>query len=179
LQDSYAHVSDIHDSYIWAEFKGLDGKPFTSWSGNLVFGLFINVINPYGNKNASKHALITFIVLVCMSFPYHMRFLPKNNFLVGISPGPKEPSLTQKNWILNPVVEQLKALWISCLTLSQTYFHPEGCDIHAALLHCFANLPALRRALGFPGHISNNFMCSFCETSKTNIKNLDKLSWKC
>ncbi|PLW29090.1 hypothetical protein PCASD_19745 [Puccinia coronata f. sp. avenae] len=48
---------------IWAEFKGLDGKPFTSRSGNLVFSLFIDAINPYGKKNAGKHASITFIVL--------------------------------------------------------------------------------------------------------------------
>jgi hypothetical protein len=162
---------------LWAEFQGPDGQPFTSQSGNLVFGLFIDAINPYGNKQSGKHASITFMVLVCLSFPYQLRFLPEHIFLVGIAPGPKEPSLTQTNWILKPVVEQLKNLWMSGLRLSQTHRHPQGRHIHAALVPCFADLPALRRALGFPGHSSNKFMCSFCDTSKTNIKNLDTSTW--
>jgi hypothetical protein len=170
-------VSDIHGSKVWAEFQGPDGEPFTRRSGNLVFGLFIDAINPYGNKTAGKHASITFMVLVCMSLPYQLRFLPQNIFLVGIAPGPKEPSLTQTNWILKPIVEQLKALWASGLTLSRTHRHPEGRHVRAALVPCFADLPALRRALGFPGHSSNKFMCSFCDVSKAKINNLDMASW--
>jgi hypothetical protein len=50
--------------------------------------------------------------------------------------------------------------------------------VFAALLPCFADLPALRQALGFAGHALNKFMCSFCDTSKKDINNLDMKSWK-
>jgi hypothetical protein len=174
---SSGRVSDIHGSRIWRQFEGPDGEIFTKQSGNLIFGLFIDAINPYGNKQAGKHASITFMVLVCMSLPYQLRFLPENLFLVGIAPGPKEPSLTQTNWILKPMVEQLNALWNTGLSLSCTHRHPQGRHIRAALVPFFADLPALRRALGFPGHASNKFMCSFCDVSKSNIKNLDRETW--
>jgi hypothetical protein len=70
-------VSDIHGLSLWKEFKGHDGESFTSRSGNPVFGLFIDAINPYGNKQAGKHASITFMVLVCLSLPFEIRYLPE------------------------------------------------------------------------------------------------------
>ncbi|KAI7954019.1 hypothetical protein MJO28_006566 [Puccinia striiformis f. sp. tritici] len=170
-------ITDIHDSPIWREFKAPNGSPFTASSGNLIFGLFIDGINPYGSKQGGKHVSITFVVLVCLTLPYALRFLPENIFLVGIAPGPKEPSLTQTNWILNPLVQQLKSLWDVGLYLSCTPRHPEGRHIFAALLPVFADLPALRRAVGFAGHASGNHMCSFCTTKKKEIRNLDRDSW--
>ncbi|WAQ93272.1 hypothetical protein PtA15_18A330 [Puccinia triticina] len=56
---SHEMITDIHDSAIWHEFKGPDGSPFTATSGNLVFGLFIDGINPYGSKQGGKHVSIT------------------------------------------------------------------------------------------------------------------------
>ncbi|WAR63261.1 hypothetical protein PtB15_18B343 [Puccinia triticina] len=173
---SHEMITDIHDSAIWHEFKGPDGSPFTATSGNLVFGLFIDGINPYGSKQGGKHVSITFVVLVCLTLPYSLRFLPENVFLVGIAPGPKEPSLTQTNWILNPLVQQLKSLWTNGLFLSSTPLHPKGRQIFAALLPVFADLPALRRAIGFAGHASAEFMCSFCNILKENIRNLAEWS---
>ncbi|WAQ90201.1 hypothetical protein PtA15_12A187 [Puccinia triticina] len=169
---SHEMITDIHDSAIWHEFKGPDGSPFTATSGNLVFGLFIDGINPYGSKQGGKHVSITFVVLVCLTLPYSLRFLPEIVFLVGIAPGPKEPSLTQTNWIFNPLVQQLKSLWTNGLFLSSTPLHPKGRQIFAALLPVFADLPALRRAIGFAGHASAEFMCSFCDILKENIRNL-------
>ncbi|KNZ50350.1 hypothetical protein VP01_4476g3 [Puccinia sorghi] len=119
-------VSDIHESYQWKNFRGIDGRPFTARSGNLVFGMFVDGINPYGNKAAGKHATIFFMVLVCLTLPISHRFLPANVFLVGIAPGPKEPSLTQTNWLLAPLVDDLKMLWRPGLSLSSTHRHREG-----------------------------------------------------
>ncbi|KAI7948522.1 hypothetical protein MJO29_010187 [Puccinia striiformis f. sp. tritici] len=87
--------------------------------------------------------------MVCLSLPVSMRYNPKDIFLVGIAPGPKEPSLEQTNWILQPIIDQLAVLWKSGLCLLKTFQHPQGRVVSAALLTFFADLPALCRALGF------------------------------
>ncbi|PLW31340.1 hypothetical protein PCANC_19621 [Puccinia coronata f. sp. avenae] len=72
--------------------------------------------------------------------------------------------------------EQLKLLWSPGVYLLQTCQHPKGRLIRAALLPFFADLPALRRSLGFAGHNAKR-MCSFCLIDKKDIKNFDKQSW--
>ncbi|PLW33130.1 hypothetical protein PCASD_17572 [Puccinia coronata f. sp. avenae] len=169
-------ISDIQESRAWREFLGPNGQQFTSDSGNITFAMFMDGINPYGNRQAGKHASVTFVIMVCLSLPVELRYRPENIFLVGIAPGPKEPSLEQTNWILRPVVEQLKSLWSTGTYLSKTYQYPQGRLIRAALLPFFADLPALRRALGFAGHNARR-MCSYCLIDKKDIKNFDTNSW--
>lgn len=170
-------VNDIHQSYEWKRFRNKDGTQFTAHSGNLTFGMFIDGINPFGNKTSGHKATITFIVLVCLTLPIRMRYLPENLFLAGIAPGPKEPSLEQSNHILSPVVTQLQALWDEGIFLNQTPSHPNGRQIRAALLVLIADLPALRGSLGFASHNATNF-CSFCFLTIQEIDNLDPDSWR-
>lgn len=170
-------VHDIHESFAWKDFRDDDNTQFTAKSGNLTFGLFIDGINPFGNKQAGRKVSITFVVLVCLTLPYKLRFLPENIFLVSIAPGPHEPALEQTNWILSPIVLELQSLWDSGLTLSKTPMHPGGRMIRAALLPVIADLPALRRSLGLAGVRSKNF-CSFCHLPIQHVNNIDQNSWK-
>ncbi|MBW0473531.1 hypothetical protein O181_013246 [Austropuccinia psidii MF-1] len=172
--DSEAH--DIQHSIMWKQFLGPNQTQFTKHSGNLTFGMFMDAINPYGNRQAGKNSSITFIVLVCLSLPLYLRYQPQNLFLVGIAPGPKEPSLEEVNWVLRPIVEQLKVLWDPGLHLSQMHMYPKGRMIFAAILPFFADLPALRRALGFAAPTANR-MCSYCLLEKSQINNLDPQTW--
>ncbi|PLW47246.1 hypothetical protein PCANC_12430 [Puccinia coronata f. sp. avenae] len=174
--NNMADMSDIQESRLWWEFLGPNGKQFSAHSGNLIFGMFVDGINPYGNRQAGKHASFTFMMLVCLSLPVSLRYLPKNVFLFGIAPGPKEPSLEQTNQIFRPLVEQLKSLWNPGVYLSQTFQHPQGRLICAALLPFFDDLPALQRSLGFAGHNAKR-MFSFCLIDKKDIKNFDKQTW--
>ncbi|KAI7945993.1 hypothetical protein MJO29_012381 [Puccinia striiformis f. sp. tritici] len=169
-------MSDIHDSRTWKEFCGPDGRQFTSNASNITFGMFMDGINPYGNRQAGKHASVTFIILVCLSLPVSLWYSPENIFIAGIAPGPKEPSLEEVNWILRPVIEQLKSLWEPGVQLSKTYKHSTGRLVFAALLPFFADLPALRRALGFAS-TSAERMCSYCLLKKNNINNIEQESW--
>lgn len=136
----------------------------------------MDAINPYGNKAAGKQASITFIVMVCLTLPWNIRYLPENIFLVGIAPGPKEPKVDEINWILKPIVEQLKQLWIPGIRLSRTADYPQGRLVKAGLLPFFGDLPALRRTLGFAS-CNHNLFCSFCYLKKKDIVNLESNTW--
>ncbi|POV98306.1 hypothetical protein PSHT_14103 [Puccinia striiformis] len=174
--DATMQMSDIQDSRVWKEFRGPDGRQFTAEASNITFGMFMDGINPYGNRQAGKHASVTFIILVCLSLPVSLRYRPENIYIAGIAPGPKEPSLEEVNWIIRPVIEQLKSLWESGLYLSRTYQHLTGRLIHAALLPFFADLPALRRSLGFAS-TSAKRLCSYCLIQNTEINNIESESW--
>jgi hypothetical protein len=121
-----ANMSDIQESRLWREFLGPNGEQFSAHLGNLIFGMFVDGINPYSNRQAGKHALVTFMILVFLSLPVSLCYLPKNVFLVAIAPGPKEPLLEQTNQILRLLVEQLKSLWSPGVYLLQTCQHPKG-----------------------------------------------------
>lgn len=175
--NSNEEIGDIHQSYEWKNFQDDDGSQFTAHSGNLTFGMFTDGINPFGNKTSGHKASITFIVLVCLTLPIHLRYLPENLFLAGVAPGPKEPSLEQSNHILSPVVTQLQALWNEGIFLNQTPSHPNGRRIRAALLVVIADLPALRGALGFASHAATN-LCSFCFLTHKDITNFNPESWR-
>ncbi|POW13091.1 hypothetical protein PSTT_03985 [Puccinia striiformis] len=169
-------VKDIHDSQAWKQFSGPDGNQFTSSSHNLTFSLYTDAINAFGNRQAGKHASITFLVLICLTLPVELRFRPENIFIAGIAPGPKEPSLEQINWILQPVVQQLNRLWNPGLRLSRTHKYPGGRHIFGALLTFLGDLPAVRRALGFSS-TSSNHVCSYCLLTLPEITNFNSTSW--
>lgn len=172
-----ASISDIHESRIWKEFKGPDGQQFTARSGNLVFAMFVDAINPFGNKASGHHVSITFVVLVCLTLPVTLRHRPENIFLVGIAPGPREPSLEQMNWILLPLVTQLQNIWSPGLLLARTHSCPRGRLVRAALIPFIADIPSLRRSLGFPSARARYF-CSCCHLINKEIENLDPQSWR-
>ncbi|POV98945.1 hypothetical protein PSTT_14106 [Puccinia striiformis] len=169
-------VHDIHDSSSWKLFLGPNGQQFTASSNHLAFCLYTDGINAFGNRQAGKHASITFLILVCLTLPVELRFLPENIYIAGIAPGPSEPSLEQTNWILRPVVEQLKLLWNPGLSLSRTHNFPEGRHVHGALFTFLADLPATRRALGFSS-TSSAHICSYCLLTQNEITNFDSSSW--
>jgi hypothetical protein len=169
-------VKDIHDSRAWKQFSGPDGKQFTGSSHNLTFCLYTDAINAFGNRQAGKHASITFLILICLSLPLELRFRPEYIFIAGIAPGPKEPSLEQTNWILRPLVQQLNLLWNPGLHLSRTHQHSGGRRIFGALFTFLGDLPAVRRALGFSS-TSSTHLCSYCLLTKDKITNFDSKSW--
>ncbi|KAF9442380.1 hypothetical protein P691DRAFT_612680, partial [Macrolepiota fuliginosa MF-IS2] len=56
--------------------------------------------NPYGNKQSGKQVSISAIYMTYLNLPCDIQNHIKNVFLVGIVPGPKEPSITQVNHLL-------------------------------------------------------------------------------
>ena len=115
-------------------------------------------------------------VMLCISLPLDLCYCPENIFLVGIAPSKKEPCLEQVNFILRTIIEQLKVLWSTGLFLTRTARHPQGRLVFAGLLPFFADLPALRRTLGFASPNAHR-MCSFCLLTRDKIKNIETESW--
>lgn len=133
--------------------------------------------NPYTNKESGKRATVGAIYLVCLNLLAGIRHDVVNMFLVGVIPGPHEPSKEQINHILRPLVDDLLQLWHFGYFLTSTTNYPLGRLIRGAVVPLICDLPATRQMSGFAGHSSNNF-CSFCTQKSLEIDNLDHKTWK-
>ncbi|KAL7284382.1 hypothetical protein ACG7TL_001672 [Trametes sanguinea] len=159
----------------FCHFRGPDGKLFSSQSGgavHLVFGLSVDWLNPRRNKQAGKSCSVGAVYLVCYNLPPKIRFKPENICLIGVIPGPSEPSLHQVNHFLRPLVDELLVLWHSGVYVSQTALHKSGHLVRGAVIPLICDLPALRKTAGFMGHSSKCF-CLCCLLKRLEINNLD------
>lgn len=173
IDKSYEHKRDaqrmqsIWDSPAW---KSLGS--FTTTVGNLTFSFYIDWFNPGGNKIAGKSVSCGAIMMFCLNLPYELQHLPENTYFVGITPPPKEPTLTGLTNLLDPVMARFDYLYRVGKTF-RTYRHPEGRHIRVAILPAIGDLLAMRKALGFAGVGSHRHFCSFCTLHKKDIEELD------
>jgi hypothetical protein len=108
-------VEDITTADGIRAIKGPDGVPFLSGARDqelrLLWCLSVDFFNPYHNKIAGKVASVGSIVLSCLLLPPNMRNKPENLYLVGIIPGPREPSGDKIDHFLRPLVNIMKESW--------------------------------------------------------------------
>lgn len=173
---------DILDAPELQGFMGPEGDPthpFLQGPGNegrLFFSLNMDGFNPLSNKESGKKDSTGAIYMVCLNLPPGIRYNFENMFLVGIIPGPHEPSKEQINHVLLPLVDDLLRIWTHGFFLTSTTKYPQGRLVHGAVVPLICDLPAARQMSGFAGHSSHNF-CSFCTLQAEDITNFNYGSW--
>ena len=172
-------LRDIWDGKVFREFKGPDGKLFIqpgSQEGRYIFSLCMDGFNPFIMKEAGKKVSVCSIYMVLLNLPVGVRYRVENMYLVGIIPGPREPSLEQINHVLGPLVDDLLCFWEPGVFIKHTAHYAKGRLCHAALIPVVCDLPAARQISGFASHASTHF-CSFCKLPLHDIDNLEANSW--
>lgn len=167
-------MHDIWDSKLWKTFKS-DGRNYTQASGNLVFGLYVDWFNPYGNGSAKKYSAGV-ILLICFSLPPNIRYHAENVFIYGITPGPREPGSQAMNHLLGPLIAELDNLWKG-VRFTKTSQYPHGRVFRVALWPLIADVPANRKISGFAGH-SATYFCSNCYITCQDVNNIEVDSYK-
>lgn len=117
-------------------------------------GLLINVdwFQPYKHVQYSVGA----IYIAILNFPRTLRYRRENMILVGVIPGPHEPSI-HINSFLEQLVHDLLKLWHGVEMLTS-----EGAQIICAAGLCnSSDIPATRKVGGFVGHGARKG-CSRC-----------------
>ena len=173
-------AQDIWDGSALRELRGPDGKQLfmdgPHGEARLVFGLNEDGFIPHGASNSHKQHAVGGMYMVCYNLPPEIRYDIENVFLVGIIPGPVEPSKDQMNHVLRPLVDDLLILWLDGIYLTQMPRFPHGRLVQAALIPLICDLPAARRVSGLGSH-SFKLFCSECKLLKRDINNLDSSQW--
>jgi len=175
IDKSYDHnpspdvMHTIWDSPAWQSLGS-----FTTTRGNLTFAYFIDWFNPLLNKTAGKTIFCGAIMLICLNLPYELQHLVENTFFAGITPPPKELSVTTITAVSDPIIDRLQALFHG--KIIRTRRHPDGIAKCVAVLPVIADLMAIRKVLGFAGIKAHNF-CSFCNLTHAEMDCLDPSYW--
>lgn len=172
-------MRDIWDGAAFRVFKGPDNQSFFRSPNNelrLAFSLFVDWFNPHGRKRQAKAVSIGAIYMICMNLPVHLRYRVENVYLVGIIPGPSEPSTSQMNHFLRPLVDELLQFWHTGYYFSRTATYESGRLVRAVVIPLVCDVPALRKVAGFMGHSGHSF-CSFCRLQDHDITNFDVDTW--
>jgi hypothetical protein len=169
---------DILGSQGIRNFLGPDQKtPFLEGPGNLIFSLAMDGFNPYGMSEAGKKVSVGAIYMICLNLPPELRYRFENIYLVGIIPGPSEPSLDQINYLLSPLVTDLLEFWEKGVRYSHTPNYPQGRTIRCAVVPLVCDLPAARKMSGFAS-FGATYFCSICLQKLRDIRDTDATTWE-
>ncbi|MBW0551315.1 hypothetical protein O181_091030 [Austropuccinia psidii MF-1] len=102
---------EIWDGLVWRSFTGtrnIHDPPFISIPGALAFSIYVDWFNTHGKS--TRFARIGPIILICLDLPPIEILKPENVYVAGIIPGLKEPTALQLNYLLMPLIKELKKL---------------------------------------------------------------------
>ncbi|MBW0479887.1 hypothetical protein O181_019602 [Austropuccinia psidii MF-1] len=136
--------------------------------GALAFSIYVDWFNAHGRS--TWLASIGPIMLICPNIPPSERLKPENVYVEVIIPGAKEPTSLQLNYLLMPLIKELKELWQG-YHFSPTSKGPSGSFIDVSILTAIADVVAMRKLNGFISHSGNHF-CTFCTIHKAQIEEI-------
>ena len=163
-RSGHTHM-DMFSGDALRQFSDCNGRTFLPSrpsEGRYVFGLSVDAFNPFLNKQAGKRASSTAIYMVLLNLPPSARYKVENMYLAGIVPGPREPSLTQINHLLRPLVDELLEFWDPGVWYTSTPRYATGKLVRVALVPLICDLKAARQVMGHGSHSAKKF-CSICD----------------
>ena len=131
---SNGSMSDIYDGRVWQNLQEVNDEPYLSFANNLCLALNVDWFNPYKQTPYLAGALY----LSILNLPRAKRFKAHNILLVGMIPGPHEPS--NLNPLLEPLVKDLQRLYEGIYVTVQS----KQVKIRAILTCITCDLPATR-----------------------------------
>lgn len=161
------------------DLKGPDGLPFISSTTSeirLCLGLFIDWFNSQGNYIGGKHKSTGAIYIIILNLPKAQREAPENMFPIFL-PGGREPTTSELNQLLRPLVDQLITLYENGMEI---FTSAQNCLILRAMLAIIiADTPAIKKIGGFASH-AHEWFCHYngCSLPRHELKtNLDPSVW--
>ena len=164
-------LSDVCDGALWQEFMCYNRENFLRAPYNYAVLLNCDWFQPFLHISYS----VGVIYLVLLNLPRQLRYKRENLIIVGIIPGPSEPSLNINSY-LSPLVSSLKDVWDS---ISMSIPQSGTIKIRCILLGVCCDLPAGRKVCGFVGHNANKG-CTKCYSTfsegfgKSNFSNFNR-----
>ncbi|MBW0539247.1 hypothetical protein O181_078962 [Austropuccinia psidii MF-1] len=159
---------EIWDGLVWRHFTGTRNfheYPFMYIPGELAFSIYVDWFNAHGKSTWLVSSGP--IMLICLNLPSSEILNPENVYVTGIIPGWKEPTALQLNYLLMPLIKELKELWQG-YHFSPTSTGPSGSFIFVAILMAIADVVAMGKLTGFLSHSGNHFF-NFCTIYKAQI----------
>ncbi|MBW0513063.1 hypothetical protein O181_052778 [Austropuccinia psidii MF-1] len=152
----------------WSGDASLALEIFMTIPGVLAFSIYVDWFDAHGKP--TQLVSIGLIMLICLNLPPGEILKPENVYVAGIILGPKEPNALQLNYLLMPLIKELKELWKG-YHFSPTSKDPSGSFIRVVILTDIAYGVAMHKLTGFISHSGNHF-CNFCTIHKVQIEEI-------
>ncbi|MBW0564724.1 hypothetical protein O181_104439 [Austropuccinia psidii MF-1] len=136
--------------------------------GALAFSVYVDWFNAHGRS--SYLASIGPIMLICLNLLPSERLKPENFYVAGLIPGQKGPAPLQLNYLLTPLIKELKELWQG-YHFSPTSTEPSESFICVAILTEITDVVAMHKLTGFISHSGSHF-CNFCPIRNAQIEEI-------
>lgn len=142
----------------------------------MLFGFGYDGFNPFHNKAGHKKVSVGAIFFICYNLPSELRLLPENIFLVGVVPGYRQPSLTQLNHYIEPVVDDLRDFFNFNFFFPSTSDSPNRVIVKGAAFPGIMDVHATRQMFGI-GSYQRQWFCMHCLLRHDDIDQIQPNQW--